>query len=53
MDGMIYTVMLVNIRLLTSWLSTGATFVNGPTTMGASVPYSFQYDHASATWYAR
>lgn len=52
LDCMIYTVMSVNVRLLTTWVSAGATFVNGPATMGAGVPYSFQYDHASTTWYA-
>lgn len=51
LDGRIYSVMSSNLRLLTSWVSSGASFVGAPGTMGALVPYSFQYDHASTTWF--
>lgn len=50
-DGFVYSVMSTTLRLLTTWTSAGATFVAAPGTMGAGVPYSFQYDHASTTWF--
>jgi len=51
LDGQLITVMSVGARVLTTYVSAGATFVGGAATLLALTPYTFQFDLATLAWY--
>lgn len=54
LNGIKYTVMSTVERLVTTFTSTGATFVGAPTSLspsGVATPVCFQYNHSNTTWY--
>jgi hypothetical protein len=54
LNGIKYTVMSTVERLVTTFTSTGATFVGAPTSLspsGVATPICFQYNHSDLKWY--
>lgn len=51
-DGAKYVIMSTATRLVTTWITPGATAIIGaPATLTANTPICFQYDNATTTWY--
>ncbi len=50
-DGEIHIIMSTTGRPLTTWVSSGATFVGTPNSLTANVPVRLIYDHATLKWY--
>lgn len=50
-DGEIHIVMSTTGRALTTWVSSGATFVGTPNSLTANVPVRLIYNHATLKWY--
>ena len=54
LNGIKYTVMSTAERLVTTFTSTGATFVGAPSSLSPSnvaTPICFQYNHSDLKWY--
>jgi hypothetical protein len=54
LNGIKYTVMSTAERLVTTFTSTGATFVGAPSSLspsGVATPICFQYNHSDLKWY--
>jgi len=54
LNGIKYTVMSTAERLVTTFISSGATFVGVPTSLSPSnvaTPICFQYNHSDLKWY--
>jgi hypothetical protein len=54
LNGIKYTVMSTAERLVTTFISSGATFVGVPTSLspsGVATPICFQYNHSDLKWY--
>ena len=54
LDGIKYVVMSTVERLVTTFISSGATFVGAPTSLspsGVFTPVCFQYNHSDLKWY--
>ena len=54
LNGIKYTVMSTVERLVTTFTSTGATFVGAPSSLSPSnvaTPICFQYNHSDLKWY--
>jgi hypothetical protein len=54
LNGIKYTVMSTVERLVTTFISSGATFVGAPSSLSPSsvaTPICFQYNHSNTTWY--
>ena len=54
LNGIKYTVMSTVERLVTTFTSTGATFVGAPSSLspsGVATPICFQYNHSDLKWY--
>jgi hypothetical protein len=51
-NGAKYVIMSTATRLVTTWITPGATAILGsPATLTANTPICFQYDNATTTWY--
>ena len=50
-DGQKFVIMSTAARAVTTWISTGATFVGVPAALIANTPVCVHYNHASLVWY--
>lgn len=50
-DGQIMTVVMTAGRAIATWSSSGASFSGAPGGTASNQPYTFQYNHATLTWY--
>jgi len=51
LDGQKFVIMSTTARPLTTWVSTGATFVGVPAALVLNTPVCVHYNHASLVWY--
>jgi hypothetical protein len=50
-DGQKFVIMSTAARAVTTWISTGATFVGAPAALVANTPVCIHYNHANLVWY--